>query len=92
MEIFKQRTCLSCGWVHFSRTREFAEAEVAAFNKFYDAAPPETQEMYGGRSKIENYERCSLCGGSYTNFRDSVKGDCPDGCTLSPIITDLIIT
>lgn len=85
------RTCNSCGWVHFGMTREHAEMEVARFNAFYDEAEDKIKEMYGYRSAdIHSYEHCFRCSGSYTNFRDSRPGDCPDGCTIQPIIYDVV--
>jgi hypothetical protein len=83
------RTCNSCGWVHFGVTREFAEAEVAKFNAYFDTLTEEKREAcYGNiKSHIKNYEHCMVCGEPYTNFRDGVEGDCPYGCTLNPIIT-----
>jgi len=83
---FIKVTCLSCGWAAYQITRADAETCVASFNLFYDSAPEEVQQHYGGRSDIDDYERCTRCGGDYKNFRDFKEGDCPDGCTLSPII------
>jgi len=68
------------------RTLEEVEAEVKAFNEFYDAAPPETKAHYSQRSGIEYYEHCFRCGGSYMMFRPSKPEDCPRGCTLQPIL------
>lgn len=82
------RTCNQCGWVAFAVTRAFAVAETARFNKFYTESPPEVRECYGGPSSIAHYECCNRCGNEHTNFRGSVEGDCPDGCTLSPIIVE----
>lgn len=82
----KERTCNDCGWVAFEVTREYAEKQVADFNAFYDAAPKSTKRLYGHRGSITEYERCFRCGGSYKNFREFKKRDCPVGCTLSPII------
>lgn len=81
------RTCLNCGWVHFGVTRQNAEEAVASFNRFYDSAPQETQAMYGNKcATMESYTHCFRCGGPYTQFRDTQDGDCPDGCTLQPIV------
>ena len=80
------RTCNQCGWVHFGVTRKFAEAEVARFNAFYEASTPSVQKQYGGPSHIRQYLWCNACGNSHVNFRDSKPGDCPDGCTISPIV------
>lgn len=83
-----QRTCNQCGLVAFGVTRAFAETEVAKFNAFYESAAPEIRECYGGPSSLAHYECCNVCGNEYDNFRASRPGDCPDGCTLSPIIAD----
>jgi len=82
------RTCNQCGWVAFGVTRAVAEAEVERFNQFYQSSPPETKELYGGPSSIAHYECCNRCGNEHTGFHASEKGDCPDGCTLSPIIVE----
>ena len=83
-----QRTCNECGWVAFGVTREFAEREVTRFNVFYNQAPFEIRECYNGPSSIAHYECCNRCGNPYTAFHDSEKDDCPDGCTLNPIIVE----
>ena len=83
-----QRTCNNCGWVAFGVTRAFAEAEVERFNQFYQSSPPETRECYGGPSSIAHYECCHRCGNGFTEFHDSEAGDCPAGCTISPIIVE----
>lgn len=82
------RTCNQCGWVAFSVTREFAVAEVERFNEFYRSSPPEVRECYSGPSSVAHYECCHRCGNEHTNYRDSVEGDCPAGCTLNPIIVE----
>lgn len=84
------RTCNNCGWVHFGVSRKFAIGEVNSFKKFYDKLSRQEQlDFYGGKtSSLRNYEHCFNCDSVYTNFRDSVPGDCPDGCTLQPIIYD----
>ena len=82
------RTCHQCGWVAFGVTRAFAEAEVERFNTFYRSSPPETRECYRGPSSIAHYECCSRCGNEHAGFHDSEEGDCPAGCTLSPIIVE----
>ena len=87
-ETTKMITCNKCGWVAFQVSRKSAEAEVKRFNEYYDTlSKKEQKDYYGGKkSTIDFYERCMLCGGSYTNFRNAVKGDCPDGVTINPII------
>ncbi len=81
-------TCNACGWVHFSYTRKQAEQEVEDFNNYFDTlTSQQQQDNYGGRrSSINRYETCDRCGGSYTNFRPFRQNDCPDGCTITPII------
>ncbi len=82
------RTCNQRGWVAFGVTREFAQTEVERFNKFYNESPPEVRECYNGPSSIAHYEYCSRCGNGHAGFHDSGAGDCPDGCTLPPIIVE----
>ena len=80
-------TCNQCGWVAFGVTREHAVEEVARFNAYFDGSPPEVQEMFGNRrSDVSHYTFCHRCGGE--KFHDSEAGDCPAGCTLSPIIVE----
>lgn len=82
---YKERTC-KCGWVHFGVSREYAKNEVKNFNEWYSIQPQETKDYYSGPATILDYEHCRRCGGSYIHFRDFKEGDCPNGCTLSPII------
>lgn len=89
IEEYGTRTCIQCGWVHFGVSREYAEREVKEFNEYYDKQPTEVKELFGSHSNIKNYERCGCCGGSYKNFRVSKENDCPEGCTLNPIICNL---
>ena len=81
-------TCNACGWVHFGVTFGNAATAVRTFNRFYDTAPKETKEQYGKRASMECYVKCSRCGGPYTNFRPAEDGDCPDGCTIGPILVE----
>ena len=83
------RTCNRCGWVHMGVTRQHAEQSVAEFNTFFETQPPEVREMYGNKpSSITAYERCFHCGGPHTDTREPKAGDCPDGCTIQPIIVE----
>lgn len=94
-------TCLNCGWVHFAYNRQQAESAILRFNTYFDSLPYQKQkEYYGGikfvdgkmaygepqKSSMDRYVRCMQCGGSYTNFRDTIDGDCPSGCTINPIL------
>ena len=83
----KTVTCNKCGWVWFQVSREHAVKQVAEFNIYFESLSKQEQnDYYGGRGAVlERYESC-WCGNSYKNFRDSKPGDCPDGCTISPII------
>lgn len=80
-------TCNKCGTVAFEVSREYAETEVHSFNVYFNKLLKQDQDdYYGGKtSRVANYEQC-WCGNSYKDFRPSKPGDCPDGCTLSPII------
>ena len=81
------RTCKTCGQVAFAVSRQFAEYEVKRFNDFFETLNGGDRESFGNRkASMAIYERCTVCGGSYDNFRVSKLGDCPTGCTLSPII------
>ena len=82
-------TCSRCGWVHLGVTRAYAEAEVARFNAYFDAATHEVRESFGGQpAGIAEYEHCLKCGASHGQMRPSQPGDCPDGCTIGPIIVE----
>jgi hypothetical protein len=83
-----QVTCKKCGSVAFEVTRKYAVQEVSDFNEYFDSLPFKEQDQYygGRRSSILNYEHCGRCGASYKEFRTFQEGDCPDGCTLNPII------
>ena len=81
-----QVTCIHCGWVHFTVTREHAEEEVRRFNEFYDAAPAHVKECYSQHSSIAQYESCFLCGAPWHDMRPYREGDCPIGVTMQPII------
>jgi hypothetical protein len=86
------RTCNKCGWVAFGVSLGFARREVFRFNKWLDHQPESVkQELYDGkRASMDIYKKCLCCGGPYTNFRDSVEGDCPEGVTLNPIIDEAL--
>jgi protein-arginine kinase activator protein McsA len=88
MKKYKKVTCNKCNYVHFSVTREYAEDEVKRFNDYFNALSLEKQYLYyGGKgSDIKQYEQCMVCSNSYKDFRLSKPGDCPNGCTISPII------
>lgn len=86
MSEMRTRCCKKCGWVYMGVTLAHAEREVASFNEYYDRSDQKTRDMFGDRkSHIDDYKRCR-CGNIYTNFRDAVAGDCPDGCTINPIL------
>nr|WP_278434123.1 hypothetical protein [Brucella anthropi] len=75
-------TCVKCGRVSRSFTREAAEKQVAESNKWIDSLP-ESEQKKQTRASLDMYV-CLGCGGS--DFRISENGDCPDGVTLSPVI------
>jgi hypothetical protein len=86
----KQVTCNNCGWVHFAVTREYAENQTEDFNKYFDSLSVEDRNKYysGRKSTIRSYEHCFRCDNPYTDFSPAEEGDCPDGCTIQPIIQD----
>ena len=81
-------TCNNCGWIHFGVTRDFALAEVQSFKVYFNSLSIQDRENYykNRPTRIEDYESCHRCGGTYRNFSKSKPGDCPDGCTIGPII------
>jgi hypothetical protein len=88
MTVMTNVTCKNCGWVHMAYSRAMAEDQVANFNRyFYSLSTEQQEENYGGHpSDIAHYEHCQRCHGSYRHFRLSLAGDCPDGCTISPVL------
>lgn len=81
-------TCKNCGWVHMGVSREYAEEQVKKFNEFYVTLPPESQELYYNNkpASIDEYLACMRCGAEWSKFRRFEDGDCPDGCTIGPIV------
>jgi len=87
MTFMKFVTCNNCGWVHMGVSADFAKAEVEKFNQYWELMTPESREMYGNhKASLETYLECGTCGNPYKNFRESVEGDCPSGCTIGPIL------
>lgn len=85
----KTVTCKKCGWVHFEVSKTYVRQWCVDWNKLFKTKPKEWLEQYGVTDSPPSpdvYYHCFLCGGGYTNFRDSVPGDAPDGCTLQPIL------
>lgn len=88
MKKFKYVICKTCKWVAFEVTRKYAEKEVFKFNEYYSMLSKKQQkELYGGKnSRIETYEHCFLCHGTYKNFRIAKNAELPFGSTCQPII------
>jgi hypothetical protein len=84
-------TCLNCGWVHFQVDTAYIDKWEADWKVFWAKSTEETREMYGCKdappTREEEYLKCFNCNGSYKNFRDAREDDCPDGCTIQPILT-----
>ena len=78
-------TCTKCGWVSFSVTRAYAEKAVREFNEYYHSLSKKDQASFGGPSSVTEYV-CPLCGGN--SFKPAKDGDCPNGCTVRPVIID----
>lgn len=79
-------TCNKCNRVEFEVTREYAELESKQFNEFYYSSNDEVKSYYSGPSSVKIYEHCIYCDNQYKDFRDAKEGECPRGCTISPII------
>lgn len=81
-------TCNNCGWVHMGVTAEYALKQVREFNEYFDKLNKTQQEdFYGGKgASLSRYLFCARCNGNYKDFRVSKPEDCPDGCTISPIL------
>lgn len=77
--------CNKCSWVSMGVTREYAVAQVAEFNAWLAAQKPDVQESYAGPSTLEKSYSCIRCG-NLDDFRPAKPGDCPDGCTISPVV------
>lgn len=86
----KYRTCLACGWVHFAVTRKYAEEAVDKFNTYFKTLAKKDQKLfYGGTgASIKDYSHCHRCGGSHSNFKDSLGSEIPNGSTINPIIKE----
>jgi hypothetical protein len=84
-------TCDNCGWVHVAYTREAAEEAVKSFNDYFDTLSEEKQnDYYGGEgaSLEKSYLYCFSCRDKESKFHKSKPGDCPDGCTIQPVICE----
>lgn len=83
-------TCLNCGWVHFSVSKDYVNNWQEEWKKYWPTLDKEGREMFGlpdgPPGPEEEYYKCFFCRGSYKNFRDSKLNDCPDGCTIQPIL------
>lgn len=81
-------TCNQCNYVMFAVTLEYARQEVSDFNRYFWGLEEQKRvDYYGGKpSTIKNYVKCISCGGTFKNFRPAIAGDCPDGCTINPIL------
>lgn len=79
-------TCKSCGTVSFLITLKEAKAEIRRFNRYYNSLSKAVQKKYygGNESTLQNY-RCCL----KMDLRKSKKGDCPNGCTISPVVKEM---
>jgi hypothetical protein len=92
-------TCNNCGWVHVGVTAKYVLEQTASFGDYWDAADEHTRssfwneevrgpmpDFYPRNEHADGYRKCLRCGGIYTNFRDFKEGDCPEGCTIGPIL------
>lgn len=94
----KTVTCKNCGWVHFEVTKAYVLEYTARWVKYVKSlTAKERSNFYGLTAKkfnaksyekecLSGYTKCRLCAGSHKNFKRAKKGDCPHGCTISPIL------
>lgn len=83
-------TC-KCGWVSFAVTKEYAENQVKEFNAWFETQSQETKDNYGGVGSDIHAYACQRCGNEDPGvYRPAVEGDCPDGCTIGPVICDIL--
>lgn len=83
----KYLTCTDCGWVFYGITLKQALKEIDQFNSMYFKLSADKQKSYygGTPSSIENYSSCH-CSNHYSNFKDSLPDELPNGSTISPIL------
>lgn len=85
-------TCKKCGWVYFEESLESILKWEEDWKKLAKTMSKEDLSMFGITNvkklpKIEdNFLKCQ-CGNSHKNFRKSKSNDCPDGCTISGILS-----
>lgn len=77
-------TC-RCGWVSMGVTLDYAQSAVKEFNDYYQTQPAEVQAHFGGPATLKQYLGC-WCGASFRDGRPFTEGDCPDGCTIGPML------
>jgi hypothetical protein len=60
--------------------------ELTAFRQL----PAEEQHarLETAKSSVDGYMRCRRCGAAYTQMRPANDGDCPNGCTINPILQE----
>jgi hypothetical protein len=81
-------TC-KCKWVYFSVSKQFIKDWQTKWNEYWPTLDKEGRESFGlldGPPTPKEYFNCGICGTSYTDMYPSKPGDCPDGCTISPIM------
>lgn len=83
-------TCNKCGWVHFAVTLEYVQQWKADWKQWCKEWDVKRLKGFGIKNRKppsdKSYYRCFFCGNPYTDFRASKAGDCPDGCTIQPIL------
>ena len=86
-ENIKPVTCTHCSWVSMLVTREYANNQIKEFNEWFEKQSDATKKHYSNTpSTIKNYA-CLVCG-KFGPYRDYQEGDCPEGCTIGPVIDD----
>lgn len=85
-------TCKNCGWVHFGVSKQHVNDWNIRWIELCKTQPEEWLQSFGIKNRIppsdKIYYQCFFCGGPHTNFRESKPGDCPEGCTIQPILDE----
>ena len=97
--VVKNVTCTNCGWVHFGVSKKYMDQQAKEFAEYFNSSNLETKKLFWNEKyrgpipdkypidqHIKSYFHCARCGESYKNFRESKENDCPDGCTIGPIL------
>jgi len=78
-------TCTHCGRVGVKYTPEQMNNAILRFNDWFESQTQSTKDNFGNKQSKESDYSCLTCG-HYGPYRLFKAGDCPDGCTISPVV------